>query len=67
MVSLKADLKYMSKQLSDISTKLGKLEESVSNVNGRIIKNETNIVALFKKYDELKLEIERIKGNGAEN
>ena len=60
MVSLKADLKYMSKQLSDISTKLEKLEESVSTVNERIVKNETNIETLYKKYDELKKRIERL-------
>lgn len=54
----------MSKQLSDISTKLEKLEESVSTVNERIVKNETNIETLYKKYDELKKRIERLENAG---
>ena len=61
MVSLKADLKYMSKQLGDITNKLEKLEDSVSTVNTSITENKTNIVTLFKKYDELKQENKEIR------
>ena len=61
MVSLKADLKYMSKQLGDITNKLEKLEDSVSTVSTSITENKTNIVTLFKKYDELKQENKEIR------
>jgi hypothetical protein len=61
IVSVKAELKYMSKQLNDITHKLDKLEESVSDINSRITENATNIRTLFKRYDELKYRIERLE------
>lgn len=61
MVSLQADIKYMSKQLTDISDKLVKLEDSVNNVNARIAENKTNITTLYNKYKELLNRIERLE------
>lgn len=51
----------MSKQLTDISDKLVKLEDSVNNVNARIAENKTNITTLYNKYKELLNRIERLE------
>lgn len=67
IVSLQSDIKYMSKQLTDISDKLVKLEDSVSDVNSLITENKTNIVTLYKKYDELRNRLERLEENKIEN
>lgn len=60
-VSVKADVKYVSKQCSDIVNKIDRLESIVNNVNVGIAENKANIATLFKKYDELKEEIARLK------
>lgn len=66
IVSIKADLKYVSKQCEGIDRKIENLETSINNVNVGIAENKANIITLFKKYDELNERMKVIE-NGRKN
>lgn len=58
MVSLKADMKYMSKQINNIENKLNTIEEKVDDTNYRIAKNEERTNSALKQVDILRGRIE---------
>ena len=58
MVSLKADMKYMSKQINNIENKLNTIEEKVDDTNYRIAKNEERTNSALKQIDILRGRIE---------
>ena len=58
MVSLKVDLKYMTKQIEGIENKLNRIEEKVDDTNARIAKNEERTNSALKQVDILRGRIE---------
>jgi len=58
MVSLKVDLKYMTKQIEGIENKLNRIEEKVDDTNSRIAKNEERTNSALKQVDILRGRIE---------
>lgn len=54
MVSLKVDLKYMTKQIESIENKLNRIEEKVDDTNNRISKNEERTNSALKQIDILR-------------
>lgn len=58
MVSLKVDLKYMTKQIESIENKLNRIEEKVDDTNARIAKNEERTNSALKQVDILRGRIE---------
>ena len=57
MVSLKVDLKYMTKQIESIENKLNRIEEKVDDTNLRIAKNEEKTNSALKQVDILRSRI----------
>lgn len=61
MVSLKVDLKYMTKQIEGIENKLNRIEEKVDDTNARIAKNEERTNSALKQVDILRGRIEGLE------
>lgn len=61
MVSLKVDLKYMTRQIESIENKLNRIEEKVDDTNNRIAKNEERTNSALKQVDILRSRIEGLE------
>ncbi len=59
--SVVADVRYVIKQCEGIDRKIENLETSINSINVGIAENKTNIVTLFKKYDELNERMKTIE------
>lgn len=61
MVSFKADLKYMTKQIESIETKLSRIEDKVDDTNSRISRNEERTASALKQIDLLRKKVDRLE------
>ena len=53
-VSLKADIKYLTRQVEGVENNLNRIEEKVDDINSRIAKNEERINSALKQIDILR-------------
>lgn len=61
MSDLRADIKYVSRQLDNVEKRLGNIETSVNGFNEKIARIETDVKAGFKQIDQLRERIVRLE------